>query len=421
MTDPNKKAAANASIDAPAGFKFGAVAGGIKPSGKSDVSLIVGDRPVVAAGVYTTNQVVAAPVTWCRRITPTPNIRAVATVSGNANACTGQQGESDNEKIAGIVAEKIGCEAAEVLVMSTGIIGRFLPMQKVEAALIAAADQIAIDQPAAADHCATNADAMVSVAEAIRTTDNGRKIAGEVVSLSGGDVTIAVMCKGAGMIAPNMATLLAVALSDAALSPAQAQAVLTRVSQKSLNRITVDGHASTNDTFLLLCSGNRGDQNPVGLSASDLEIFEQAFTNLAIKLGKQIVADGEGATHYMALSVDGAANDQAAERIARHTAQSLLVKTAITGNDPNWGRIVSAAGAAGVPIDVAATSLAICGVEIYRDGNPVPFDDAALSKMMAATIEVPVTLTVGSGEGSATLWASDLTKDYVAFNSEYTT
>lgn len=418
MTDPNN-AGATPKIVVPEGFKFSAVAGGIKPSGKPDVSLIIGDKPLVAAGVYTTNQVVAAPVTWCRARTPSANIRVVATVSGNANACTGEQGERDNAMIAKIVAGKIGCQVDEVLVMSTGIIGRFLPMEKVESALVAAAAACVTDTCSSP----TDTDALISVAQAIRTTDNDRKIASDRVDLSIGTISVAAICKGAGMIAPNMATMLAVAMTDAPLSADQTQQVLTRVADKSFNRITVDGHASTNDTYLLLSSGVKGigSNGDEKLSDEDLAIFEQCLTRLSIDLAKQIVADGEGATHYMTLNVDGASSDQAAQRIARHTAQSLLVKTAITGNDPNWGRIVSAAGAAGEPIDVAATSLKICDVEIYRDGTPLHFDAASLSKKMASAIEVPVSLVVGKGTGTAKLWASDLTKAYVTLNSEYTT
>ena len=401
---------ATPDIHVPAGFRFAATAGGIKPSGKPDCSIVAGRRDLTAAGVYTTNQVVAAAVHWCRDRTPASNVRAVATVSGNANACTGETGRRDNRQIAEIVAESIGCDPDQVLVMSTGIIGRTLPMDKVHAGLQTAAAGLSADD-------ATSPAAAVAVANAIRTTDDGPKYASRQIELSTGTTTITAMCKGAGMIAPNMATLLAMAMTDAPLRPTQCDEILRRVADRSFNRITVDGHASTNDTLLLLSSG--ATDGP--LSAEDLQTFEHTLTELSVELGKRIVADGEGASSYMALTVTGAADDNDAETIARHTAQSLLVKTAITGNDPNWGRIVSAAGAAGPPIDVHQTSLEICGTRIYDRGTPVDFDEPELSRSMAEKTEIPIHLTVGPGPGTAQIYASDLTTHYVTFNSEYTT
>ena len=391
----------------PAGFRFGAVAGGVKPSGKTDVSVIVGDGDLVAAGVYTTNAVVAAPVLWCRDRTPATSIRAVATVSGNANACTGETGIHDTAAIAALVAHQIGCQSDQVLVMCTGIIGQTLPMTKVNPAFESACKVLQ-----------TGGGALANVAQAICTTDAGPKTASASMEMTGGEVQLSMIAKGAGMIAPNMATMLAVAMTDADLRPDDARDLLRRVADRTLNRITVDGHASTNDTFLLLASGAAGD-GP--LRGDDLQTFEQNLERLAADIGRQIVADGEGATHYMHLSVEGAVDDDAAAAVARHTAQSLLVKTAVTGNDPNWGRIVSAAGAAGQPMEVEATCLWICDVEIYRNGEPIDFDASVLSKKMASAVEVPVRLQIGRGGGTAEIWSSDLTTDYVSFNSEYTT
>ena len=218
------------------------------------------------------------------------------------------------------------------------------------------------------------------------------------------------------MIAPNMATMLSVVLTDAPLSAESAKDILATAANLSFNRVSVDGHTSTNDTLLLLSSG---EGEP--LSGKSLDQFQSAITELCIKLAKKLVADGEGATHVMAIRVHGAESDDAAELIAKTVAASPLVKTAITGGDPNWGRIVSAAGYAGPKIDPSKTSLKICNVLIYQDGTPQSFDAKPLSETMKAAADVVIDLQVGSGEGDATYWSSDLTCDYVRFNSEYTT
>lgn len=389
----------------PAGFRFAGVAAGIKPSGKLDVSLIVADRPVVAAGVYTQNQIVAAPVVLSASRTPTASFRAVITNSGNANACTGAQGQRDASTMCQNVAAAVGCELEDVLVMSTGVIGHALPMDRVAAGIAAACDSLG-----------ASLESFIDAADAIRTTDIDRKVALQSVSAGDQQYSVAAMAKGAGMIAPNMATMLAVIMTDAPLDPATAQQVLRRVADVSFNRVSVDGHTSTNDTLLLLSSGT-GDS----LQGSDLESFEATLSELAIGLAKQLVADGEGATHVMAMRVVGAESEQAAEQIARIVSASPLVKTAFTGGDPNWGRIVSAAGYSDQKIEPKHTSLTLCGTTIYRDGAPVAFDAAELSRQMKAAQEVPVELRVGRGPGEAEFWSSDLTTDYVTFNSEYTT
>jgi glutamate N-acetyltransferase/amino-acid N-acetyltransferase len=224
------------------------------------------------------------------------------------------------------------------------------------------------------------------------------------------------MAKGAGMIAPNMATMLSCMLTDAPLTADMAQQSLLDAAKASFNRVSVDGHTSTNDTLLLMSSGQG-----TPLNANELQIFQQELTKVAVKLAKQLVADGEGARHVMAIRIEGAADESAAETIARTVAASPLVKTAVTGSDPNWGRIVSAAGYADAKISPENTSLQICGTTIYRDGAPVPFDEPALSAKMRASPEVPIVLRVGQGPGTVEYWSSDLTTNYVEFNSEYTT
>jgi glutamate N-acetyltransferase/amino-acid N-acetyltransferase len=389
----------------PQGFRFAGVTCGIKPSGNPDLSLIISDQPVVAAGVYTQNQVVAAPVVLSRSRTPSDTIRAVVTNSGNANACTGDRGMQDATEMCNLVAERVGCQPENVLVMSTGIIGQHLPMDRVRQGIRDAHQQV---EPTLAG--------FLRSAEAIRTTDKNRKTVTARVEVGERQFRVAAMAKGAGMIAPNMATMLSCMLTDAPLTAEMAQQTLWRAARTSFNRVSVDGHTSTNDTLLLLSSGQG-----TPLNANELQIFQQELTKLAVILAKQLVADGEGALHVMAIRIEGAADESAAEIIARTVAASPLVKTAVTGSDPNWGRIVSAAGYADAEITPEKTSLQICGTTIYRDGAPVPFDEPALSAKMKASPEVPIVLRVGQGPGTVDYWSSDLTTSYVEFNSEYTT
>ena len=394
------------TFDLPAGFRFSGVAAGIKPSGRPDVALVVADSPCVAAGVYTRNRIVAAPVVWCRERTPSSTVRAVVTVSGNANACTGERGGRDNRSIAESVAGVVGCDVDDVLVCSTGIIGRYLPMDRVAAGVRHAAESLGGDSRD-----------FVRAAEAIRTTDADRKTAATTFDADGRTYRIAAMAKGAGMIAPDMATLLVTVLTDAPLSPDDAARVLRSAADRSFNRSSVDGHTSTNDTMLLLSSGGSDTR----LTGDALRTFEAAVTEVAVDLTKQVVADGEGANHRMVVRVVGADDVASAASIGRTVASSSLVKTAITGGDPNWGRIVSAAGYGAVDFDPAAVGLSIDGTVIYRDGSPVEFDEPDLSTRMKRNGEVVIELIVGRGDGSAEFYASDLTVDYVRFNSEYTT
>ena len=407
MSVPDNHAPRNNTdaTDLPTGFRYAGVTCGIKPSGKPDLSLIVSDQPVVTAGVYTRNQVIAAPVVLSQKRTPSASIRAVVTNSGNANACTGDHGMQDAAQMCEQVAELIGCSAKDVLVMSTGIIGKPLPMDCVQRGIGDAYSRLASDH-----------DSFLDSAEAIRTTDKERKTVFHRMDFGDRSFQIAAMAKGAGMIAPNMATMLSVILTDAPLTPEVAQTSLQRATDSSFKRVSVDGHTSTNDTLLLLCSGSGAP-----LDGQELETFQQELTAAAIVLAKKLVADGEGASHVMAIQVHGAEDEASAELIARTVAASPLVKTAVTGGDPNWGRIVSAAGYAGAAIVSEKITLEICGTTIYSKGSPVHFDESALSKKMKSSAEVAIVLGVGDGPGSVEYWASDLTTDYVEFNSEYTT
>lgn len=392
----------------PAGFQFAGVACGIKDSGKPDVSLIVADRNVSAGAVYTRNQIVAPPVVLSRSRTPSAAIRAVIANSGNANACTGDRGMQDASEMSERVAQQVGCRPEQVVVMSTGVIGQLLTMDNVRQGIDAAYQELG-----------SELSSFHAAADAICTTDKDRKVSFRNFRCGGNDsdeIQIAGMAKGAGMIAPNMATMLSVICTDATIEPEDAQRLISESAAISFNRVSVDGHTSTNDTLLLLASGTGQP-----LARDSLQRFADALNDVCIELAKMMVADGEGATHVMAIRVHGADDDAAAEEIARTVAASLLVKTAITGGDPNWGRIVSAAGYAKAHVCPDQTSLKICGTTIYHDGTPLEFDAANLSHRMKSEVDVEIDLKVGSGSGAANFWSSDLTTEYVQFNSEYTT
>jgi glutamate N-acetyltransferase/amino-acid N-acetyltransferase len=304
------------------------------------------------------------------------------------------------------VAEAISATEGDVLVMSTGVIGKALPMGRVLSGIENAVAKLG-----------SRSDHFDAAADAILTTDQSRKVVCQTVDLNGGTIRIAAMAKGAGMIAPNMATMLGVVMTDAVLQPEQSHRILRQVAAKSFNCVSVDGHTSTNDTLLLLSSGAAA----VEIDPSNEPDFVAALTELAQKLAWQLVADGEGAIRVMKIHVTGAEDDRSAGMIARTVGASPLVKTAMTGADPNWGRIVSAAGYAEAKIHPRQTSLTLAGTEIYRNGVPTDFDASQVSSAMKQDKEVTLDLVVGSGPGSALHWASDLTVEYVRFNSEYTT
>ena len=390
----------------PQGFRFSGIACGLKASGKKDVALFASDHPIVASGVYTQNQIVAAPVVNCRKKTPSPNIRAVVANSGNANACTGQQGVEDAAAMCQTVADHLDCAPEQVLVMSTGVIGVPLDMPNLQPGMEAACGQLG-----------TSAEDLLMAAEAICTTDQSRKVVARSLKLNGKTVRLLGVAKGAGMIAPNMATMLSVIMTDVKLNPSHAQLLLKIACDTSFNRISVDGHTSTNDTVLLLSSGAAD----VELDDQTENLFQAELNGVLQDLAKLIVLDGEGAKYIMAIEVIGAVDDDQAFEFAKTVGASPLVKTAITGSDPNWGRIVSAAGYANAVMTPEKTCLKICGESIYENGTPVNFDAAKLSQRMQEKREVALTLRVGSGSGQAYYWSSDLTKEYVEFNSEYTT
>ena len=396
-------------MELPTGFEFAGLACGIKRSGKPDLALVSCPEPAVAAGVYTQNVVRAASIDWNRDMTPTDQFRALVVNSGNANACTGKQGQEDNEALATAMAYRISAQPRSIAVLSTGVIGRHLPMDKIKPGIDSLAD--------VAEH---SLDGFQRAAEAITTTDKNTKTVMTQLRHAGATVRIAGMAKGAGMIGPKMATMLAVICTDAKIDSQVAQEMVRIAAEQSFNRISVEGHTSTNDALMLLASGAADteiDWNQ--LEARDS--FQEALNQACIELAKQIPADGEGATHLVEIRITGAASDQSADQIARTIAASNLVKTAITGGDPNWGRIVSAAGYSEQPMDLSRTRLTINGHLLFDQGEPMAFDEASVSSAMKNQFETQIDLSIGHGPGTARHWTSDLTVQYVKFNSEYTT
>ncbi len=396
----------------PVGFRFASAASSIKTRANAkDVTLIVSDYPASAAGVYTQNQVVAAPVVLCRGRTPMRDARAVVVNSGNANACTGVRGMQDAQRMCEIAAGAIdatgGVRPDQVLVMSTGVIGRFLPMDKVQRGIETAAQELAATE-----------NGFLNASDGILTTDNGRKVTSRSMTVAGREIHIAGMAKGAGMIGPNMATMLCCVLTDAPLAAEQLQVLLKRAADKSFNNISVEGHTSTNDTMLLLANGAAGGEVLEGLAEAE---FAEHLEAMCIELAKQIPADGEGATHLIEVDVRGAQSDADARTIAHTVACSNLVKSAVFGCDPNWGRIVSAAGYSGVPIDISRLELQVNGLLLFQCGEPVAFDAKTASQSIRDQHLTHILLIVGDGPGQCRHWTSDLTLDYVRFNSEYTT
>lgn len=396
------------SRSVPRGFRFAGVHCGIKTdAAKEDLTLVVADAAAVAAGVYTQNLVFAAPVAVDRERTPTAEARVVVVNSGNANACTGERGLADALEMTRLAATTCDAEPEQALVMSTGIIGQYLPMENIAAGIQAAAAKLGDDEAA-----------FNAAARGILTTDKGSKTASRTLRLSCGEVRIAGFAKGAGMIGPNMATMLGLITTDAALSPQDAQTALKAAVDDSFNCISVEGHTSTNDTVLLLASGAATN---IPLTGDDLQTFSAALTEICIELARQIPDDGEGASHLIEIEVRGAASRADAHCIAKTIAQSALVCTGVAGADPNWGRIVSAAGYAGVNFDPSRLDLYLNGILLYKQGAPVEFDEAEASRSMRENRETHIVIQLSEGDAAVRFWTSDLTVDYVRFNADYHT
>jgi len=404
-------------VTAPAGFRAGAAAVGVKKlSEKPDVGLLACETDAQAAAVFTQNKVCAAPVTVCREhLAARRTMRGIVANSGNANACTGRRGLADARAMARLAAAPIGCPEQAVLVASTGVIGRLMPMEKVAAGIERAAGTLA-----------RGPEADLAFARAIMTTDTRPKQAGVRFRLRGRTVTVAGTTKGVGMIAPNMATTLGFLTTDAPVRAALLRKILRRAADATYNCLTVDGHTSTNDTLVILASGLATDgaaapaATPIAEGSAEAAALEAAVFAVCDSLARQIADDGEGATKTIEILVTGGANDAEARRAAGAIANSPLVKTAFFGEDPNWGRIVSAAGCAGISSGPETMRLALGGLVIFRRGTPVEADAAHLKAVMKAH-DIAVHLDLGAGKGTARYLTCDFSYDYVKINAEYTT
>ncbi|MCA9078677.1 MAG: bifunctional glutamate N-acetyltransferase/amino-acid acetyltransferase ArgJ [Planctomycetaceae bacterium] len=394
----------------PDGFRAAGFACGLKTDpAKLDLSLFVSDVPCVAAGVFTQNRVVGAPVQVSRERVPSGSVRGVIINSGNSNACTGQQGLDDAKWMTAETAKGIGCDETDVLVCSTGVIGHFLPREKLAKGFGPIVEKLAGTPASLAD-----------AAKGMMTTDTLHKLASRSIEIDGQTVTVTGAAKGAAMIAPNMATMLAVLMTDAALSPERATNVLREAVNASFNCISVDGHTSTSDTVLLLANGQASGERQSPDTSKPSPALVTAITEVCADLAQQIIRDAEGAEHFVTIDVRGCTTRKEAAVIAKSVAESALVKTAITGNDPNWGRIVSAAGYAGIEFAESECSLTINGISLYEAGTPIDYDETAVSQAMS-TGEVHIDLHFNRGDASVRYWTTDLTAEYVRLNSEYTT
>ena len=390
----------------PKGFRFGGVHCGLKPQ-RRDLALIVSDHPAAAAGVFTINKAAAAPVLDARGRVPAEGIRAVVVNSGNANALTGQAGLDDVTVIRAAVADALGVQKRAVLTASTGVIGARLPAMKIITALPALVEQLG-DHPDLA-------------AEAIMTTDTRPKMAAREVTLGGKTAIVSAVCKGSGMLAPQLATTICVLVTDAAVTPRALQDALARASKKTLEMVTVDGEMSTNDTLYALANGLAGNAR-ISEPGEDLDRLENALADLLGEMARAMAADGEGATRMLEVVVTGAPTDEAARDCARSVASSPLVKAALFGADPNWGRVLSTvgarAGAAGYAIDPYKARVSIQGVAVFSDGAPTDVDREALRTRMRES-RVDVLVALADGTARATAWGCDLSYDYVKINADY--
>jgi len=394
-------------ITAAQSYQCAATEAGLKTSGP-DLFLLQSQVPAVAAGVFTRNQVIGAPVQICAEHLAHPTVRAIITNSGNANCCTGTDGLQKARQMCELAAQKVGCLPEEVLVCSTGIIGVPLPLEK-----------IAAQVPSM--RWKNGADADLHAAQAIMTTDLAPKYFSASAEIDGKKVTLGGMVKGSGMIGPDMgalphATMLAFLTTDAAVEKVLLQQLLEVAVDRSFNSVTVDGDTSSNDTCLLLANGASG-----AVITEDNKLqFAELLQTVCTALAKKVAADGEGATHLIEIQIHGAASAEDAHKVAMTVANSPLVKTAIFGGDPNWGRLAVAAGRAGVPFEMTDLSISLGDMEVLHNGEPVDFDETQAAEQLKP-FEVFITIKIGNGSHSWTAWTCDYSYDYIKINAEYHT
>ena len=393
------------------GFRAAGVACGIKKSGKLDLAMIVSDRTCAAAAVFTTNKIQSPAVTFNRELLAgrPDRIDAIVINSGSANAVTGPRGFADAREMSRLGAVALGNADVGVAVMSTGVIGQHLPMDRVANGITMAVDALAHE--AAAGHAA---------ARAIMTTDTRPKEAAARVEIGGAMVTFAGICKGSGMIHPDMATMLATVVTDAAIGHAALREAVRYAADRSFNAVTVDGDTSTNDTFLVLANGLAGNSPIEQPEGADYVRFRDALTALAARLAQEIARDGEGATKFVTIRVRGARTFTEALQGARVIATSTLVKTAIFGEDANWGRVLAAIGRSGIEVDPERLALWFDDLQLVAGGAPLPYEEADAHATLTKP-EVTITVDLCLGDASATVWTCDLSHEYVSINADYRT
>jgi len=393
-------------LPAVAGARFATAEAGIKYKNRTDVLLMAFDEGTVVAGVVTRSKCSSAAVDWCKANLPHGTARGLVVNSGNANAFTGAKGQKSVELTADFAAKALGCAPSEIFLASTGVIGEPLDASKFAGVLDTMATRL-VDGP------------WMDPAKAIMTTDTFPKLSGSILDIDGAEVTINGIAKGSGMIAPDMATMLSFVVTDMPIAATVLQALLTRHNQTSFNSITVDSDTSTSDTLLAFATGKAAVEPITSLDDPRAEIFGEALRDVLFDLAIQVVRDGEGATKQVSVHVEGATSDESAFRIAKAIADSPLVKTAIAGEDANWGRVVMAVGKAGEPADRDKLAIRFGDLLVAKDGERAAvYDEAATSAYMKGE-DLELTVSLGLGEGRATVYTCDLTHGYITINGDY--
>lgn len=394
------------NVTSPLGFTASGIFCGIKSEAKKDLALIFSEKRASCAAVFTENTVKAAPVILSMKQVSDGFAQAIIANSGIANACTGKEGEREALDMAIYTAEVLGIDPYDVVVASTGRIGERLPMKRIVDGIAKLKDLL-------------SADGGVDAAEAILTTDTGTKTGAVKIELSSGTVTIGGIAKGSGMIAPNMATMLAFLTSDAKISSSMLQEALAEAVDFSFNAVTIDGQMSTNDMVVVMANG-ASETDEIVRGSTDYDLFQQGMSVLCRDLAKKIARDGEGATKFVEVNVIGCPRDNLAREFARAVAESLLVKTALYGKDPNWGRIISAMGAVKSDFSPESATITINGITVTDQGLAASVNEEQLKKEMAEE-DLVISIDLTGGRGRATVWTCDLSHRYVSINSEYTT
>ena len=395
---------AQGTVTSPAGFLAGATCAGLKKTGAADLGILYSETPCSAAGMFTASRIKAAPVAVTRRRLPSGTVRAVVVNSGCANASVGEPGLKDAIRMAELAADKVGIPVESVLVASTGVIGRRLPLELIEAGI----GQISISR-----------DGGHELARAIMTTDTMPKEAAVTVRDEDSRFTIGGIAKGSGMIHPDLATLLCFLATDAAVTIDFLERALKNAVAVSFNMVSIDGDTSPNDMALIMANGRAGNE-PIAEGSSLAGGFQEALSRLCTYLAKGIARDGEGATKLIAVTVSGALSTGEAKLAARTIAGSPLVKAAVHGSDPNWGRVIAALGRSGAEVVESKIDLYIGDTCLVKAGQPLSFDDQEVIRVLSSD-QVPISLALNLGTASATAWGCDLSEEYVTINSDYTT